>query len=176
MRVLTEFFGFTSPISTFWNLSAYLAFIIIIIGVLSEKYRNVLITFGAGVLALYAGIFLHHPLFATLQTLIVLSGILLSAKKLSKPGTVTIMVILTIAAYLFLMMGGAITNVSAFIGSSGLLGIAFGLAALPKRYGFLLMALGGILLIIYTSYISAWVFFFLNIFFTVANIKKLYQT
>lgn len=176
MQSLIEFFGFTSPNSTFWNLSAYLAFIVIIIGVLAEKYRNILITCGAGVLALYAGIFLHDPLFTVLQTLIVLSGVLLSIKKLPKDTAVAIMIFFTAAAYLLLLAGGAITNVLALIGSIGLLGIAFGLTTLPKRCGFLLMALGGILLIIYAAYISAWVFFFLNIFFTLANIKKLYNT
>ena len=176
MHTLTEFFGFTSPISTFWNLSAYLAFTIIIAGVLSEKYRNLLITYGAGVLALYAGTFLHDPLFMLLQILIVISGILLSIKPLPKNVAVAIMIFSTVAAYLFLIINGSITSVSAFIGSIGLLGIAFGLIALPKRYGFLLMAVGGILLFIYAFYVSAWVFFFLNIFFTLANIKKLYET
>ena len=170
MQTLAEFFGFTNLAGSIWNSIAYLAFILIIIGVSSDRYRNVLITSGAAALALYAIIFLHNPLFAALQALITVSGSLQLAG-ISKRTAMTVMMVLTAAAYLFLILGGSITNIWALLGSLGLLCIAFGLVVLPKRCGFLLMAAGGILLIIYAFTVTAWVFFFLNIFFTIANIR-----
>lgn len=172
MQTLIEFFGFTDFTNALWNTVGYLALIIIIIGVFSERYRNILITVGAGVLAYYAGIFLHNPMFATLQALIVFSG-LLSITGTPKRPAMFIMIALTAAAYLFLITDGAIVDAWTFMGSLGLLGIAFGLIILPKHYGFILMAVGGTLLVIYAFAVAAWVFFFLNIFFIIANIYTL---
>ncbi len=170
MQALAGFFGFTTLAGVIWNSVAYLAFILIIIGVFSDRYRNILMTFGAAVLALYAAIFLHNPLFAALQTLIVVSGFLQLAK-VSKRTAMATMVIFTAVAYLFLALNGSIANIWALLGSLGLLGIAFGLVALPQHNGFLLMATGGVLLIVYAFTVAAWVFFLLNVFFTVANIR-----
>lgn len=152
-----------------WNIVAYLAFIGIIIGVFWEKYRNLLVTVGAFVLMLYAGIFLHNPLFATLQLVIVISGVL-SLLKSSKLFSICLLTLSTAVSYLYLVLNGAITNIWAFIGSLGLLCIAFGLVILPKPLGFLVMAAGGVFLTIYAFTVSAWVFVFLNLFFTIANI------
>ncbi len=170
MQTLLEFFGFTTLWGIVWNAAGYLAFISIIIGVFSERYRNALITFAAGALALYSGIFLHNPLFTALEILIVISG-LLQWTKISKRRAVAIMVMLTGLAYLLLLGGGAITDAWSFVGSLGLLGIAFGLIILPKPFGFVLMAAGGVLLVVYGFAVEAWVFFFLNIFFVFANIR-----
>lgn len=170
MQTLLEFFGFTTLYGIAWNIIGYLAFIGIIIGVFSERYRNTLITLGAGALAIYSGIFLHNPLFTALQTLIVISG-LLQWTKISKQLTVAAMIILTVSAYLFLAWNGTIVDVWSLIGSFGLLGIAFGLITLPRRLGFIFMAIGGALLVVYGFVVEAWVFFFLNIFFVFANIR-----
>jgi len=153
-----------------WDAVSYLAFIAIIIGVFSERYRNVLITLGAAVLAMYAWFFLENLLFTILQLLIVVSGVM-QLVRLSGRIAVTSMVILTSVAYMHLYISGAITDVWALIGSFGLLGIALGLVILPKHYGFLFMAAGGMLLILYAFDVEAWVFFFLNIFFVVANLR-----
>ena len=158
-----------------WNVVSYAAFIAIIIGVFSETYRNTLITLGAAVLAVYAGIFLKNPLFATLQALIVVSGFLQWAK-LRRYYAMIAMAALTVVAYSFLYLSGAIADGYALVGSLGLLGIAFGLVTLPNRSGFLLMAFGGILLVIYAFHVGAWVFFFLNIFFTIANLHTWVKT
>lgn len=175
MRILSEILGFTTLASIIWNAAAYFALVIIIIGVYKERCRNILFTVGAGILALYAGLFLHNQLFATLQILIVISGIF-SIAKLFKRSAMLTMIILTIAAYVFLASSGAIASGWALIGSFGLLGIAFGLMILPKDYGFLLMSIGGILLIIYAFTAEAWIFLILNVFFTITNLSRFEKT
>lgn len=162
VHTILEILGFTNLIGVIWNMLAYAAFICIIVGVSSDRYRNFLITLGGGLLAFYAYFFFHNYLFAVLQCLIVISGVLQWKKA---KGAAMVMVVLTAAAYLFLIRIGAIGNIWALIGSFGLLGIVFGLVVLPKRYGFMLMAVGGALLVIYAFPTRAWVFFFLNIFF-----------
>ena len=169
MQILAEFLGFTSLESSLWNTASYLAFIIIIIGVFWQRGRNWLITLGAAALGVYAMVFLRNTVLATLQIVIVFSGILQLSKTPRRPAMFA-MVLFTMEAYIFLILMKSITNLWSFIGSLGLLGIAFGLIILPKRYGFLIMAAGGLLLVAYSFVISAWVFFFLNIFFFVANI------
>jgi len=169
LETFLGFLGFTTVANSIWNATSYVAFTIIIVGVFSERYRNILITLGAAALAVYALVFLKNPLFATLQTLIVISG-LLQMVKLRRNFAVTAMIVLTVVAYAFLHLSGAITGGWALVGSFGLLGIAFGLIILPERYGFLLMAAGGLLLIVYAFHVAVWVFFFLNIFFAIANI------
>lgn len=174
MQTLIPFFVFTTLESSMWNAAAYVAFIGIIIGVYREKYRNWLITIGAAILALYAGIFLHDPLFTILQSIIVYS----SASQLlrhSKRYTTISMIFATIISYALLFKNNEISNIWTFIGSLGLLGIAFGFVILPKRYGFLVMAIGGVFLTIYAYTVSAQVFILLNIFFTAANIQKWHE-
>lgn len=171
MGMFFDFLGFTTVAGTVWNAISYGAFIVIIVGVYSEKHRNKLITLGAAILALYAGIFLKNPLFTGLQTLIMISGILQLAK-VSKRISMTAMILLTAAAYAILYGGGAITDGWSLAGSFGFLGIAFGLATLPQRFGFIFMATGGILLVVYAFHVSVWVFFLLNIFFAIANIQE----
>ena len=171
MQTVIDFFGFTDPVSGIWNTVAYTAFIGIIIGVLWERCRDALITLGALALALYAGMFLHNPVFAALQALIVVSGLLKLAAS-PKRVAMGIMIALTVAAYLSLALSGAIVDAWALVGSFGLLGIAFGLTVLPKNYGFLLMAAGGVLLIFYGFAVEAWVFFSLNIVFAIVSIRN----
>lgn len=170
MGLLAEFLGFTSLNSGLWNAVSYLAFIAIIIGVFWERYRNWLITIGAIALAIYAAAFLQNTLLTTLQIVITVSGIL-QLCRVSRKSAMLTMIGCTIAAYLFLILKNAVADIWSFVGSLGLLGIAFGLTILPKRYGFLVMAAGGLLLVVYSFIIGAWVFFFLNIFFFVANLR-----
>lgn len=170
MGILAEFFGFTSFNDGLWNTISYLAFIMIIIGVFWERYRNWLITTGAIVLAIYAAVFLQNTLLTTLQIVITISGIL-QLCRVSRNSAMRTMIGCTIAAYFFLIFKNAIADIWSFVGSLGLLGIAFGLTTLPKRYGFLVMAAGGLLLVAYSFVIGAWVFFFLNIFFFAANLR-----
>ncbi len=169
MHTITEFLGFTSPASTLWNAISYLAFLVIIIGVFWERYRNWFVTLGGAALGIYAAAFLQNTVLTTLQAIITISGIL-QLLKTSRPRAIAIMTALSALAYLYLIASNSIANMWAFIGSLGLLGIAFGLIILPKRCGFLVMAAGGLLLVGYAFAVSAWVFFFLNIFFFAANL------
>ena len=168
---MLEFLGFVSLESTLWNVVGYGAFIGIIVGVLSEGLRKPLFVIGPILLALYAGLFLHDPLFTSLQILITVSGVLQLAN-VPRRTSMVVMVIATIVAYLFLIFGGILVDVWAVIGSLGLLGIAFVIIRLPKPDVFLLMAAGGALLVIYGFVVEAWVFFFLNIFFAIANVRE----
>lgn len=158
-----------------WNIVSYSAFIVIIVGVFSEKYRNIFFTLGSAALAAYAAVFLNNPLLTVLQILIVISGIL-QLLKTSRFMTMLMMSVFTITGYLALFDNGLIGDTWPLVGSFGLLGIAFGIAMLPNRYGFITMASGGVLLTLYAFIVSAWVFFFLNIFFTVANVRTYYKT
>lgn len=175
MESFLALLGFSSIAGSLWNVVSYAAFVTIIVGVFSERYRNRLIMCGAAVLAVYAGVFLKNPLFATLQTLIVISG-LAQTVQLRRHVAMAIMAVLTSIAYVCLYVSGAIADMWALSGSLGLLGIAFGLIALPNRFGFILMASGGIALVAYAFYVGAWVFFLLNIFFAIANIHAWQKT
>ncbi|OGZ12431.1 MAG: hypothetical protein A2942_02335 [Candidatus Lloydbacteria bacterium RIFCSPLOWO2_01_FULL_50_20] len=82
---------------------------------------------------------------------------------------------LTTLAYFLLAMNGAIADEWSLMGSFGFLGIAFGLAALPKKFGFLLLAIGGALLTIYAFHVSAWVFFTLNLIYFVESMRSWFK-
>lgn len=168
VQALMGFLGLNTS-AGLWSMASYLAFVVIIIGVFWERYRNLLVTLGAVVLVFYAGIFLKNPLFAALQSLIVLAGAL-KFSKLSERFAMGAMITTTVLAYIFLVSNDAINDVWSLIGSLGLLGIAFGLAVMPERYGFILMAAGGALLVAYAFAVAAWVFFSLNILFFFANV------
>ena len=178
MQILAEFFGFATLTSGLWNAAAYAAFIGIIVGVLYERYRNTLFAIGAATLALYAGVFLQNSLFTALQMLVFISALLqwtkVSKRKEGRYKDVPMvtLTVLAIVAGFFLLVSGAIVDVWALVGSFGLLGIAFGLAMLPRQNGFLVMAVGGVLLVFYAFAVEVWVFFFLNIFFALANSHK----
>lgn len=173
MQELVNFLGFTSLESTIWNIIGYGAFMAIIVGVLYEKYRKPLFVIGPLLLIPYAGIFLKDPVFTNLQILITVAGIL---QLLNQPQRFSMkaMILLTIAAFASLVFNGSLVDVWALVGSLGLLGIAFGSIRLPKHDAFALMTIGGLLLIVYSYVTQVWIFFFLNIFFVVANIKNLY--
>lgn len=173
METVLALFGFTTLESTLWNLAAYVAFISIIIGVCYERGRTVLITLGALVLALYAGFFLKDPVFAALQTLITVSGVM-QLRQVERRTSIIILLFLTICAVSLLAFGGVLQDNTTLVGVGGLLAIAFGIILLPQFTAFLVMAIGGILLADYAWAVGAWVFFWLNIFFALANIKELF--
>lgn len=175
MTELLSALGFTTLESIIWNLAAYAAFVVIIVGVLHERLRNILLTVGGAVLALYSGVFLKDALFATLQTLLTISGVMQLAH-IKRGTSIATMLALTTVALVLLVLIEVLQNENAFAGVGGLLGITFGIVLLPRPSAFALMTLGGILLIVYAWTAGLWVFFFLNIFFVLANTKKLIQS
>lgn len=172
MEALFTVLGFTTLESTLWNLAAYVAFVGIIVGVLYEPLRNHLITAGAAILAAYSALFLHNPMFAALQTIIAVSGAMQLWRVPSWHATNTILT-LTVIAVSVLVFGCASHGNQTMLGVIGLVGIAFGLVLAPRRSGFGLMAAGGVLLVAYAWIVGAWVFFWLNIFFALANVKEI---
>lgn len=166
---LTELLVFASFRSGAWNMLSYAALIAIIVGIASERNRAMLYTLGSAALAAYAAVFLHSIFWAVLNALVIVSGILQWIKA-GRRITMAIMTILAILAYGFIWHVGAIADVWALFGSFGLLGLAFGLAVLPNRYGFLIMAAGGLLLIIYAFITAVWIIFVLNIIFVIVDI------
>ncbi len=158
---MLELLGFTSPISTAWNGLAYAAFILIIIGVASDRYRDGFTMLGAFVLAIYAKLFLHNDVFALLQVLVCMwSGSQMLG--FSREKSVPAMLMFTALTCAGLSVSGSITDTWTWIGSLGLLLIIIGLMALPWQSAFLMLAAGGVFLVIYAYSAGAWVFFFLN--------------
>ncbi|TSC64853.1 MAG: hypothetical protein G01um101491_136, partial [Parcubacteria group bacterium Gr01-1014_91] len=105
--------------------------------------------------------------------LITVSGVLQLCHT-GRKASVVVMSALTIIALIFLVLGGALQSVAMTVGIGGLLGIAFGIVLLPRGNAFVLMTLGGVLLVGYALVVGAWVFFWLNIFFVFANIKEFF--
>ena len=163
--------GFTNLTSTFWNLLAYLGMIAIIAAVVSKKWQNHFFVWGPLALFLYAYLFLHNPLLGSLQLIITASGLLnlLKIKKYS----LLIVGTLTVIVYGALLLGGSINGIWCWIGSFGLLGIGLGLTQLPKKRSFVIMAIGGALIIIYSGALTIWIWFILNLVFFGANILTL---
>jgi len=175
---LAKFLGFTSPRSTIWNIVAYATSIIVVRAIrLDDKLRNIVMTICAPILALYAGIFLGNPVFTLLQILIGISGILIWVKM---PPPLPKLLTLTFAAsaYALLLKLGAVKfNIKSlddfliFVGPLGLVCIAFALTTFPKNLGFLLFAIGGAFLIGYALISKAWIFFILNIIFSLVSMR-----
>jgi len=157
----------------FWDGAAYLAFFFIILAIYREQFVNGTLAVCAVVLGVYAWFFLEISLLATLQGLIFASASLQWAKVPRRRGII-IMGVLTFAAYAWLVFNGDLTDIKALLGSFGLLGIAGGLMLLPLRLAFLVMAIGGTLLVFY-SYPDAMVFVLLNGVFVIVNIKNYWK-
>lgn len=163
--------GFTDPVSIFWNLLAYVGMVMIIVAVASQKLRNQFFFWGPLLLLIYAGFFIHNFILAGLQLVVVASAVLnlLNIKRKNS----FIIIVLTLILYAVLLIFGQISEFLPLIGSFGLLSIAFGLTQLPKKRGFALMALGGLLIVVYAFFLQIWVFFVLNLLFFIANILEL---
>lgn len=168
-----ELLGFTGLASTLWNILAYLGMIVIIVAVVSKKYRNHFFFWGPLALFLYAAFFLHNPLLAGLQLIIAASG-LLNLLELKEYAFLR-MGVLTVIIYSILLISGSINGIWCWIGSFGLLGIGLGLTQLPKKRSFIIMSIGGALIVLYSGpwALKIWIWFILNLFFFGANILTL---
>lgn len=171
MEQILNFLGFTSVANTLWNLSGYLGMILIIIGVLSKKWRNRFFVLGPFILLIYAWLFLHDPILVGLQLVVTTSGALnlLDIKKRAA----FIIIVLSVIVFGILLITGQISGLWSWFGALGLWGIALGFTQLPHKRGFTFMALGGFLIMIYAFAFQVWVFFILNIFYVGVNIIEL---
>ena len=171
MRQIISFLGFIDPASILWNFLAYAGMILIIAGVVSAKFRNHFFIWGPLALLFYAWLYLHNPILAGLQFIIAVSGLLNIFN--SKKHISVVMIFLVLAVYLVLLLKGQISGLWPLIGSFGLLCIAFGIAQLPRKRAFELMAIGGILIGVYAFALSIWVWLVLNIIFAIASFLEL---
>ncbi len=170
MEQILSFLGFTSTVSILWNILGYAGMILIIIAVLSAKWRNRFFVLGPFFLLIYAWFFLHDPILSGLQLIIIASGVLnlLNVKKV----TPAVMIILSAIIFTALLVTGQLSGLGYWIGALGLWGIALGFTQLPRRRAFTIMAIGGLLIIVYALIFKVWVFFILNIFFFGANLLE----
>jgi len=171
MEQVFTFLGFTGPVSIFWNLLAYVGMVLITVAVISAKWRNQFFFWGPLALLLYAGLYLHNPILTGLQIVVATSG-LLNIRNIKKPAP---FVVITLAVIVFaaLLVTGQISGLWYWFGALGLLGIALGLTQLPHKRGFAVMALGGLLIVIYALALHIWVFFVLNAIFFATNLLEL---
>ena len=164
-----ELVGFDTPLGIFWNGVAYAAFAAIIWAFQKNRHINQTVFVCGIVLGIYAYWFLHNHLLAINQGLIAISALLLLIK-VSRFRTIMIMAVLTTAAVVWLMQHGYFANITAVIGTAGLVGIAFGLILIPFSFGFATLVVASVLLSIYSYDAAAWVFLLLNIYFACLNI------
>ena len=173
MKEFLDVLGFTDAAGICWNIAAYIGMIMIIMAVISTKLQKHFFVWGPLILLFYAGLYLHNYILAGLQLTITVSGALnlFNVKKWSPH----IVIALAVLVYAALLITGQISGLWPIIGSFGLLGIALGLTQLPKKKGFAIMALGGLLIVIYAFALQIWVFLILNIVFFAANLLKLFK-
>lgn len=178
LLALAKLLGFNDIWSTIWNIIAYATAIAVVRAIrLDDKLRNIVITICAPILALYAGVFLGNPVFMLLQILIGISGVLILAK-MPPPFPKVLTLTFAAGAYIFLF-GVAVLKLEIkslddflfFAGPLGLVCIAFALTTFPKNLGFLLFAIGGAFLTGYALVSKAWVFFILNIIFSLVSMR-----
>ena len=173
MAEILNFLGFNGLINTFWNILAYAGMVMIIVAVISKKLQNHFFFWGPMLLLTYAFFYLHNPLLAGLQLIITVSGALNLLKiKKSAPWIVGI---LTVVVYLYLLATGSINGIWYWIGSFGLCAIGMGLTQLPKKRSFVIMSIGGILIVLYSGpwALKIWIWFILNLVFFGANVLTL---
>lgn len=173
MNEILNFLGFNGTINTLWNLLAYVGMIVIIVAVISEKYRNHFFVWGPLSLLLYAWFYFHNPLLSGIQLIITVSGGL-NLMKIKKNAPLIVFV-LTLIIYTLLIISGSISGFWSLIGSFGLWAIGMGITQLPKKRSFVIMSIGGVLIVLYSGpwALKIWIWFFLNAFFFGANVIKL---
>ena len=173
MEQILNFLGFTDTISALWNSSGYLGMILIIIGVLSKKWRNRFFVLGPFILLIYAWLFLHDSILISLQLVVITSGVL-NLRNIKKRAA---FIIIALSAVVFgiLLITGQLFGLGPWLGALGLWGIAIGFTQLPRRRAFAFMALGGLLIMIYAFIFQVWVFFILNIFYVGVSIIEFYR-
>jgi len=171
MGGIFSFLGFTDTVSTIWNLVGYTGMILIILAVLSDKLRNRLFVWGVFALLAYAWFFLHDSILASLEFIAAISAVLnlLNIKKLASSIVITFSVVI----FAVLLLTGQFSGLWLWFGAFGLLGIALGLAQLPRKRAFAIMAAGGFLIVIYSLAFQVWIFFILNIFFFAVSFLEL---
>ncbi len=171
MEQILKLLGFTDLISVLWNLSAYFGMTLIILAVISDKWRNQFLVWAPLILLPYAWFYLGNHILASLQIVVAVSAILnlVNVKKIAP----FIVFVLTIIVYTVLLIAKHISGVWLWIGSFGFLGIALGLTQLPHKKGFIIMSLGALLIVVYAFALQIWVFFVLNLIFFVVNLLKL---
>ena len=72
--------GFTDPAGIFWNTLAYIGMAVIIIAVVSDRWRSQFFFWRPLILLFYAGFYLRDALLTGLQIVITVSGALNLAK------------------------------------------------------------------------------------------------
>lgn len=169
MEALLEFLGFTTLEGIIWNSVAYISVLAIVYAVLFEKGRFVVFAIAGALLALYSHFFFHSVLFTTLQVVVSISAIL-QVLKVDAFSQKVLLAFITFYAFVFLFTQGELNTALNMVGAFGFLGIAVGIIMLPRVHAFLVMALGGGALIVYAFALSAWPFFVLNVFYTMANV------
>ncbi|MDD3101869.1 MAG: hypothetical protein PHE59_01880 [Patescibacteria group bacterium] len=171
MNTILTLLGFTGLVSTIWNILAYFGMAMIIIGVVSAKFRNHFFVWGAIILCLYAWFFLHNSLLVGLEFVVAISGALnlFGVKR----GNLFIVGLTTVIVYTILLLTHSINGIWYWVGSFGLLGCGLGLTQMPKKIGFVIMAIGGFLIIVYSGFLSIWIWFVLNIIFFIASLIEI---
>lgn len=167
MEQILSILGFTDTVSILWHLLAYTAMILTIIAVVSEKRRNQFFICASLALLFYSWFYLHNPILASLQIVVATSGVLnlLHIKK-----SAFFVVGLAIIVFAILLATGQIHGLWAWVGAFGLFAVALGLTRLPNKQGFALMALGALLITVYSFALQVWVFVVLSIIFFTANV------
>lgn len=169
IEAMIEVFGFTTVENTIWKSISYVGFVVILVGIIYERYQKPLFFWGPLLLAVYAGFFLHDPLIAVCQALITLAGFMRLVNITQRTLVVT-MVSTSIVATSILAGLGSISTVTDVLGLIGLLGIVAGFVLLPRACAFLAMFFAAMFLVVYAYNVGAWVFFWLNIAFVFANV------
>lgn len=182
MKEVAEFFGFVSVGSTIWNVLGYFALIYLIAGVICEKYRKTAFISAAFWLGAYAFVFVQDILIASFELLFAGTAVMQYEWKISRRAqNVLILVWGAVTFYLLFFSGlngsfkGGLFTLGIWkgMGSAGFLLLVVGLVILPRYFGFLVMAVGGVLITSYAFVNQVWVFFILNIVFVAANVYAL---
>lgn len=173
MNEILNFLGFNGWENTFFNLLAYLGMMMIITAVLSKKLQDKFFFLGPMLLLAYALFYLHNPLLTGLQLIITVSGALNLLK--IKRGAPEAICFLTGVVYAYLLITGSISGIWYWIGSFGLVGLGMGLTQLPKKRAFVVMTIGGFLIVLYSGpwALKIWIWFILNAVFAGANVFTL---
>lgn len=161
--------GFISLWSTVFHSLAYAGLIICTRGIVDKKRQAWLFLFGVSLLlsfALYGG----DPIFIGAQSIIALASLMRVRGVQDAPLITFAVAILTFAD---LFINGHLNSGVQQLGSAAMLGLAFGVALVPKTGGNALLAIGGSLMTYYAYLVWSLPFLVLNIPFTIAALVEL---
>jgi len=170
-QIISEL-GFTDLFGIFWNGLAYIGMALIIIAVVSDKWRDKFFFYGPAILFLYALFYLEDPLLTSLQIVVTVSGFL-NLVKIKKYASLIVFSLAIIALLVLIVTDQVGEYWHYWLGIIGFFGIALGLVQLPDKKGFAAMSLGGLLITAYSFISAIWVFFFLNVIFFIVNVVEL---